>query len=36
MDEQTDKFFMAMAKDDLNVILPKGDNKDLEKKNCYR
>lgn len=32
MDKQTDKFFMAMAKDDLNVIIPKGDNKDLEKK----
>ncbi|ALB46902.1 D-alanyl-D-alanine carboxypeptidase family protein [Clostridium beijerinckii] len=32
MDEQTDKFFMAMAKDDLNVIIPKGGNKDLDKK----
>jgi len=32
MDEQTDKFFMAMAKDDLTVILPKGENKELEKK----
>ncbi|EKQ56348.1 MULTISPECIES: D-alanyl-D-alanine carboxypeptidase family protein [unclassified Clostridium] len=32
MDEQTDKFFNAMAKDDLVVILPKGDNKELEKK----
>jgi D-alanyl-D-alanine carboxypeptidase (penicillin-binding protein 5/6) len=32
MDEQTDKFFIAKAKDDLNVILPKGENKELEKK----
>ncbi len=32
MDEQTDKFFIAMAKTDLNVILPKGVNKELEKK----
>ena len=32
MDEQTDKFFMAMAKDDLTAILPKGENKELEKK----
>lgn len=32
MNEQTDKFFMAMAKDDLTVILPKGENKELEKK----
>ncbi|WP_297423734.1 D-alanyl-D-alanine carboxypeptidase family protein [Clostridium sp.] len=32
MDEQTDKFFNAIAKDDLVVILPKGENKELEKK----
>lgn len=32
MDEQTDKFFMAMAKDDLTAILPKGENKELQKK----
>ena len=32
MDEQTDKFFMAKAKEDLNVILPKGVNQELQKK----
>ncbi|OOM73446.1 D-alanyl-D-alanine carboxypeptidase family protein [Clostridium sp. BL-8] len=32
MDKQTDKFFMAKACDDLNVILPKGQNDELEKK----
>ena len=32
MDEQTDKFFIAMAKEDLTAILPKGENKELEKK----
>ncbi|MDR3596718.1 D-alanyl-D-alanine carboxypeptidase family protein [Clostridium sp.] len=32
MDEQTDKYFMAKAKNDLTVILPKGENKELEKK----
>ncbi|AGF56594.1 MULTISPECIES: D-alanyl-D-alanine carboxypeptidase family protein [Clostridium] len=32
MDEQTDKYFMAKAKNDLTVILPKGESKELEKK----
>lgn len=32
MDEQTDKFFMAMAKDDLTVIVPKGASNNLVKK----
>lgn len=32
MDEQTDRFFMAKAKADLNVILPKGVNQELQKK----
>ncbi|WP_160691523.1 D-alanyl-D-alanine carboxypeptidase family protein [Clostridium sp. C2-6-12] len=32
MDEQTDRFFMAKAKEDLNVILPKGVNQELQKK----
>lgn len=32
MDEHTDKFFVAKAKDDLTVVLPKGENKELEKK----
>lgn len=32
MDEQTDKYFMAKAKDDLNIVLPKGQNKELEKR----
>jgi D-alanyl-D-alanine carboxypeptidase (penicillin-binding protein 5/6) len=32
MNEQTDKYFMAKAKNDLTVILPKGENKELEKK----
>lgn len=32
MDEQTQKFFMAKAKEDLNLILPKGVNQELQKK----
>ncbi|MGL5087490.1 MAG: serine hydrolase, partial [Clostridium sp.] len=32
MSKQTDKFFMAKAKDDLVVVLPKGTNGELEKK----
>ena len=32
MDEQTEKYFMAKAKDDLNAVVPKGCGKDIEKK----
>lgn len=32
MDEQTDRFFMVKAKADLNVIMPKGVNQELQKK----
>ncbi|MBA9009898.1 D-alanyl-D-alanine carboxypeptidase [Clostridium saccharobutylicum] len=32
MDEQTDKFFIAMAKDDLTVVVPKGASNNLVKK----
>ncbi|HBJ1650242.1 D-alanyl-D-alanine carboxypeptidase family protein [Clostridium botulinum] len=32
MDKQTDRFFMAKAKDDLTAILPKGSNGEISKK----
>lgn len=32
MDEQTDRFFIAKAKDDLTAILPKGSSGELQKK----
>ncbi|WP_083089640.1 D-alanyl-D-alanine carboxypeptidase family protein [Clostridium septicum] len=32
LSKQTDKFFMAKAKDDLIVVLPKGSNGELEKR----
>ncbi|AOR23876.1 D-alanyl-D-alanine carboxypeptidase family protein [Clostridium taeniosporum] len=32
MDKQTDRFFMAKAKDDLTAILPKGSNGEITKK----
>ncbi|MGG7143593.1 D-alanyl-D-alanine carboxypeptidase family protein [Clostridium nigeriense] len=32
LSKNTDKFFIAKAKDDLIAIIPKGDNRELEKK----
>lgn len=32
MDKQTDRFFIAKAKEDLTAVLPKGSNKELTKK----
>lgn len=32
MNEQTDRFFMAKAKDDLTAVLPKGSSGELQKK----
>lgn len=32
IDEQTEKYFMAKAKDDLNAVVPKGCGKDIQKK----
>ena len=32
MDEQGNRFFIAMAKDDLTAIIPKGSSEEIEKK----